>query len=236
LPKQLAEFKMIEYIQESTKKHSKQRREWTVFDNVQVFIKDRPPEDVSIEEIILQLEELIPTSFTSGLDVIYVGEFEQLTQRSVEAAYEDGAIYVSNNQPNEYEFVESIIHEIAHSLEEISTSLIYADGEIEREFLSKRKRLWSIMKSHDLVGQQHYASFEQVEYSEELDMFFYEDIGYELMSSLTMGLFMSPYGATSLREYFANAFEHFFLSDDKKYVKQISPAVYNKLVELSLGD
>jgi len=227
---------MIEYIRESARGYNKKRREWTVFDNVQVFVKDRPPEDVSIEDIILQLEETIPASFTAGLDVIYIGDFEQLTQRGVEAVYEDGAIYISNNQPNEYEFVESITHEIAHSLEEINSSLIYADGEIEKEFLGKRKRLWGIMKAHDLVGQEHYATFEQVEYSEELDMFFYQKVGYELMSSLTMGLFMSPYGATSLREYFANAFEHFFLSDDKKYVKQISPAVYNKLVELSLGD
>ena len=227
---------MIEYIRESVEKHNNERREWSIFDGVQLFIKDRPPEDVSIEEIILTLEEKIPYSFTTGLDVIYIGDFEQLKQRGVEAVYENGAIYISNQQPNEYEFVESIVHEIAHSLEEIASSLIYTDGVIEDEFLGKRKRLWSIMKAHNFVGQKHYASFEQLDYSEHLDRFFYEDVGYEVMSSLTMGLFMSPYGATSLREYFANAFEHFFLTDDKKYVKQISPAVYNKLVELSSGD
>jgi hypothetical protein len=47
-----------------------------------------------------------------------------------------------------------------------------------------------------------------------------------------MGLFLSPYGATSLREYFSNAFEGYFLNDEKEYVKKISPAVYNKLDKL----
>jgi Mlc titration factor MtfA (ptsG expression regulator) len=46
-----------------------------------------------------------------------------------------------------------------------------------------------------------------------------------------MGLFVSPYGATSLEEYFANAFENFYLEDPDD-VKKISPALYNLIVQL----
>ena len=43
-----------------------------------------------------------------------------------------------------------------------------------------------------------------------------------------MGLFASPYGATSLREYFANGFEKYFLGE-AQHVKEVSPMLYNIL-------
>jgi Mlc titration factor MtfA (ptsG expression regulator) len=49
---------------------------------------------------------------------------------------------------------------------------------------------------------------------------------------MTVGLFCSPYGATSIREYFANAFEYYFIKDPK-YVKKVSPRVYVKINQLS---
>ena len=54
------------------------------------------------------------------------------------------------------------------------------------------------------------------------------------MLSITMGLFVSPYGATSLSEYFANGFEKYFL-DSPKTVKDVSPVLYNK-IETILND
>ncbi len=110
---------------------------------------------------------------------------------------------------------------------------IYSDGVIEEEFLGKRRRLWSILKSRDLASDDDRVYFEQPDYSKRFDTYLYKSVGYPVLTSLTMGLFLSPYAATSLREYFANAFESFFLNDEINYVKQISPAVYNKLVELS---
>ena len=72
-----------------------------------------------------------------------------------------------------------------------------------------------------------------VEYRDAFDHFLYKEVGYPLLSSLTAGLFMSPYAATSLREYFANGFEWFFLKDQQTYLKQISPVLYNKLDKLA---
>ena len=63
-------------------------------------------------------------------------------------------------------------------------------------------------------------------------MYLYQEVGYQALNNLTVGLFCSPYGATSIREYFANAFEHYFMKDPK-YVKKISPNVYKVIVEIS---
>ena len=65
-------------------------------------------------------------------------------------------------------------------------------------------------------------------------MFLYDSIGYDVLNQITPGLFCSPYGATAIREYFANGFEFFFLKD-REMVKQISPQLYKKLVEVEKG-
>ena len=67
-----------------------------------------------------------------------------------------------------------------------------------------------------------------IEYSREFDEFLYKEVGYDKLTFFTMGLFASPYGATSYREYFANSFEHYFLNEPQ-YVKIVSPAVYDKI-------
>jgi hypothetical protein len=47
------------------------------------------------------------------------------------------------------------------------------------------------------------------------------------------GVFVTPYAATSLREYFATAFTEFYLHPDSHgYLKKVSPEVYKKLVLL----
>ena len=52
------------------------------------------------------------------------------------------------------------------------------------------------------------------------------------MSSIASNLFYSPYAATSLREYFANGFEAFFMKEDVARLKNVSPALYKKMLYL----
>ena len=59
-------------------------------------------------------------------------------------------------------------------------------------------------------------------------MFLLNDVGYATLTQLTVGLFLSPYGVTSLAEYFAEGFESYVLRD-KKSVKEISPACFIKI-------
>ena len=109
---------------------------------------------------------------------------------------------------------------------------MYSDNKLNTEFLAKRMKLKSILKQagFDVSGQQ----FEKIEYNKNFDMFLYESIGYDMLNQLTVGLFCSPYGATAIREYFANGFEFYFLKD-RELVKQVSPQLYKKLVDIEKG-
>ena len=66
------------------------------------------------------------------------------------------------------------------------------------------------------------------DYFREFDEFLYKEVGYPVLTTLTMGLFYSPYAITSLREYFANGFENYFEGGAQE-VKEISPVLYNKI-------
>ena len=220
-----------EYIKESS---SKKPEHYFVAGNTTVFVKDPLPDNIEISELLNRLESKIPNYFMHNIDVIYVGQFDILNIKEVNALYSDGAIYVTNAQDDVQDMLDDIIHEIAHSLEEIYSAEIYADQNIEGEFLGKRVRLQRIFKSHDHDISAH--DFKQTEYSPDLDELFYKEIGYPTMRSLTSGLFYSPYAATSLREYFANGFENFYLGD-RNYLKQISPKLFEKIYLIhQLGD
>ena len=73
--------------------------------------------------------------------------------------------------------------------------------------------------------------FNELDYNKKFDEFLYKDVGYDKLTYMTMGLFASPYGATSLREYFANWFEHYILKDPG-YLSKISPKLYEKIENL----
>ena len=49
--------------------------------------------------------------------------------------------------------------------------------------------------------------FLDTEYSKEFDMFLLQDVGYDKLSEIAKGIFISPYAATSLREYIATAYK-----------------------------
>jgi len=72
--------------------------------------------------------------------------------------------------------------------------------------------------------------YEMMEYNKIFDSFLADVVGYPTLLTLTMGLFCSPYGATSIQEYFANGFEKFF-TESPQYVKKVSPVLYQKVVE-----
>ena len=75
------------------------------------------------------------------------------------------------------------------------------------------------------------TDFEDSEFSKEFDSYLYQDVGYPILVSLTIGLYNSPYAATSLREYFAIGFEEFFIGD-QNYLKKISLQIFNKINNL----
>ena len=61
-------------------------------------------------------------------------------------------------------------------------------------------------------------------------MLLYKKIGYDKLSDLMMGLFITPYAATSLREYYATGFSEFYFDSNHNFLRKVSPELYKKLL------
>ena len=109
---------------------------------------------------------------------------------------------------------------------------IYTDGKLAREFISKRKTLFNMLKDDYKLKEK---DFIDIDFNPNLDKFMYQEIGYDNLGVMTSNLFVSPYACTSLREYFANGFEHYF-RDGGQTVQEISPVLYRKIGEVLRGD
>jgi hypothetical protein len=221
--------KFLKFLTES-KKRSRRLGEKYVLNNIPLIVKDSFVIDISVETVFDRVSKLVPTKFFSFIDAIYVGDFDIMREREINAMYKDGTIYVSNYQSDEEDMVDDIIHEIAHAVEDNFMMQIYGDNQIEVEFLSKRMTLKKRLEleGFDLRG----LNFLNPELDRQFDEFLHKEVGYAILTSLTNDLFYSPYGATSLREYFANGFECYFHKRDHQFLQKVSPAIYFKLENL----
>ena len=193
--------------------------------NVPVFVLDTP-ENVDIPLFCGETEECLPPSIFKNVEVIYIGKFKELRGRN--AAYLNGGIYITSAEFTNFDMIENVAHEAAHSLESSYGPFIY-DEELLNEFKGKRNRLQHILTAEGFSINPLLYSF--TEYNEKFDNFLANEVGYPTLLSLTMGLFVSPYGATSIQEYFANGFEKYFL-DNPRAVRDISPVLYRKIEEI----
>lgn len=204
--------------------------EYTIYGKVNVIIKEPFGNNIDLNKVLLALQQRIPEHFVQDLEAIYVGQFSHLDEKDLEAVYEDGAIYVSNEQDSVNDLLSDLIHETSHVVEETYGMDIYGDGKIEHEFLMKRRTLLNILKQEGYNVDKY--NFYETEYDEEFDLFLYEEVTYQVLTNLTIGLFVSPYGATCLREYWGNAYEDVF-TGNAETVREISPEVYRKIEDLT---
>jgi len=226
---------ITEMIRKSAVKAVADKGEYALFNGMTLYIQDQALE-VDIKFVLSFIKRRIPLKHFYGIDAIFVGAFPELIDREVDAMFKDGAIYLTNEQQDEEDMIDDIVHEIAHSVEAQRPADIYADSEVEIEFLGKRKRLYNTLKQEYGNKITKIAKkFAQVEYDRDFDDFLYKVIGYPTLTSLTMGLFVSPYGVTSLREYFATAFAEYYIGDGK-YVRTVSPSLYKKIITLEQED
>lgn len=128
----------MRWLNESINRSKKLKDKYSLYD-MEIFIKDPLPEDIDMDFVLRYIKSRVPINLFRGVDMIYIGQFSYLSDREVNALYMDGAIYLTNKQEDDKDIIDDIIHELAHSLEEIYGHLIYDDGRIEREFLGKRK-------------------------------------------------------------------------------------------------
>ena len=205
---------------ETIKKKMKERK---LFGKIYVWVKDHPPEEVNIDEALQIIAQKIPEHFFTDIEALYIGQFPELIKRNLNALLEDGAIYVSNNIFDTEDLLKNIVHEIAHSIEEKYSDIVYDDSSVINEFVAKRIQLKKVLNLNNYKTTNQ--DFENINYDENFDNYLYQDIGYPILHTLTTNLFVSPYAATSFREYFANGFEHYYLTDYIG-VKSISPKLF----------
>ena len=130
-------------------------------------------------------------------------------------------------QDGQEDMFDDIVHEMAHSVEDAYGYQIYADQKIKQEFLRKREYLHNIMWEMGFKAPKSF--FADIEFSEEFDDFLHKKVGYDKLAPIVRGVFISPYAATSLREYFATMFTEYYLDSDHSFLKKISPILYEKI-------
>ena len=206
--------------------------EHTLHGTIQVYTLRSLPQNVSLSLCLKQIERRVPSVFFRNIDSIYIGHFREFEENNTNAFYSDGALFISNNQSDNEDLIDDILHETAHAVEREFEGFIY-DTDLQKEFISKRKTLFrrlSTIKDLDAVLKQE--DFMRLEYDQDFDELLYQTIGYPQLHSITYDLFASTYGATSLQEYWANGFENYFVGNPIE-IKKVSPVLYNKISTLS---
>jgi len=217
---------LTSYLKEKQEKLKSKVNDFYTPGGLHIYFQ-HPVDNVDVESVIDKIESKLPHHLFQEIEMIVFGWFEEFDDRSINAFYKDNAIYVSYLQQDEADLYDDLIHEISHSLEEAYGYQIYADDKIKKEFLRKRRYLHDILWKNGFRAPMSF--FTNIEYDQEFDKFLYEKIGYDKLSSIMSGLFISPYAATSLREYFATAFTEYYMDSNHDFLQKVSPQVYEKI-------
>lgn len=209
----------------------------TLFGTIPVMIINDLTNDIDLQRVFSRIDELLydyfPLFNSSTLESVYIGNFSFLKKRQVNAMYSDGTIYISNEQDDEMDIIDDIVHEFAHLIEDLVGKDVYGDNKIKKEFYSKRSVILDNLylkidpTLYDRVG----ALFTDLEFNPVLDDLLLNTVGYDLLRSVSDEVFIEPYAITSVSEYFANGFEKYHLQDPH-IVKLYYPSVYNKIREI----
>lgn len=213
---------MREYIFEKTKNTTR----YIKFGNIDVIEIDQITNNIDLQAIFRSLEDLLPSKFFNGLKQIRIEHLPEFDQRNANAIYKDGIFYISNKQEDANDIIDDIVHEFAHHIEMLYPNIIYADQDLKKEFLQKRFQLNFEARSEGYWTKDY--DFENLQYNKDLDDFLYQRIGPKLLKMMVSGIFIRPYAAVSIREYFATGMEAYFLGKKEK-LKDISPVLYNKI-------
>ena len=219
---------MREYIKKTSSKQLKLQNTFHIYDTP-VYVLQNFTSKINIAAVIQKIEAVLPQHMLNNVDAVYVADIDEFHKddRSFNAMYKDGVIYVSPEQDNDQDLLDDIIHEIAHALEKQYHDVIYKDNTLQREFLAKRNTLYYLI---DIPNIKKYY-YDNINYNAKFDNFMYNDVGYDKLRILSSGLFYSPYAITSLREYWANGFENYLLGDAGR-LKELCPVLCNKIQDI----
>ena len=218
---------LIKSIQKSANRNLQEKKSHYFHRGINFIISNPLPKDIDITRVMDLLRSNLPSDCYDNVDNVYIGQFEKLKKRDLSALHYNNNLYIDNNVKSERDLIDDLIHEFAHSYEENNSEKLYEDGQIINEFLGKRNRL------HDLLAQYtdhelNYFDFINIEFNKEFDDFLHKKVGYDTIRNVAPTLFIRPYAATCLREYFATGFENYYLTGGTE-LKKISPILYGKI-------
>lgn len=219
------------YIRESASNSKKNLKSFHMLNGkVLVTIRDPLPKDFNIQTVFETVETKLPEKLFFLIDHIIIGEHPVFKQKKVNAYYKENTLFITPDQKDSMDMVDDIIHEIAHVIEDYYHDQIYGDRAIEEEFLTKRALLLDILNQHGYINKEDIKLFKGLKFNDTFDDLLYKEIGYPILSKLITNLFLGPYSITSIREYFAVAFEEYFTDYvGAKEVKKLCPTVFNKI-------
>jgi|TARA_R110000824_G_scaffold31153_7_gene101722 hypothetical protein len=199
------------------------------FGNIDVQELEPTPDTIDLASIFKTLENNFPSHYFNSLKGIKIGHTQEFDDRDVNAVYRSGTFHITNRQDNTKDLMDDIVHEFAHHMETLFPELIYSDEALIREFRRKRHELRFELQSEGYWVDEY--DFDNLKFNEKYDVFLYKRVGPNMLRSITTGLFIRPYAAVSLREYFATGFEAYYLGKQDT-LEKISPMLYDKITEL----
>ena len=222
-----------DYIKTSQKRMMEQVSNFYTQTGIHVYFKDHMLDNsVDVEKVVSKLESLVPSQLLTEVEMIIIGHFDEFDERQITAFYKDGALHISNVQDDEDDLLDDMIHETAHAVEVAYGREIYGDSRIKDEFLRKRIHMYNLLWKMDFKAPK--KLYLDTEYDHQFDDFLFKTVGYDSLSKILSGVFISPYAPTSLREYFATGFTEFYMHPNNHgHLKKISPMLYSKLEKIN---
>jgi len=186
-------------------------------------------EDMVDLDTVLEKLKNMPQQLFSGVEKIIFGNFDILRGGGKVSVYKDGKIFIDID--SDEKMYSAVVHELAHLIESYRSNEVYMDGEIKREFIRKRLKLFQAVEGHfpEINFDKRY--YVTSSYNSDFDDFLTRELGYNRFMTIAKGLFVSPYAATSLSEYWARNFEEYFSDSyvSRNNLTKIAPAVYAKV-------
>ena len=199
------------------------------FGNIPVIETDPVPDNIDVYSIFKSVEKNLPNHYFNGVESVVISHLPEFDEREVNAVYRDNKFYISNQQDNGNDLLDDIIHEFAHHLETQHPELIYEDRKLIEEFRKKRGQLKFELQSEGYWVNEF--DFNELKFDQSFDIFLYKRVGDNMLRLVTTGIFIRPYAATSLREYFATGFEAYYLGK-RDELSKISPYLFQKIEQL----
>lgn len=222
---------MLRYLKQRQKQLHEDITSFYTKTGIHVFVKNKiTNDDVNLELVMHRIENTFPKHLLKNVEMVIVGDFPEFEERSINAFYKDSALYVSPEQDNDDDLYDDLVHEISHSLEEEYGEFIYGDMLIQQEFLRKREHIYNILWKMGHKAPK--KMFLNTDYDEEFDEFLYKTIGYDKLATFMSGIFITPYAATDLREYFGVGFTEYFMDNNHEFFKNTCPSLYDKINSL----